>query len=273
MLTADQNRKIIAIASGVIFVFIGFTYYYFWISETSIVETTKFSNFCTTLSFLGIILGFTVMALDYCKDRDHMEKEDLNTKVKECQTNWIELEKLFISQYPYLDRLYGQMYPSHPEMKDIKLKLTDDEWRKVRVLEVHVCSILFQCIENICTYGDPDHLHEWVLVWKSWFQSKIVRRQWSVMRQFYTQSTQLWVDQHIMPLHPRRRPVSMTNSNQEPKSQMRNEQPNVNTSNIASKKAQRQLEKLPRQLEKLPRQLEKLPPPKNSGLKENYISL
>jgi hypothetical protein len=215
MLSADQRRQIIYIATGIIFVFIGFTYYYFWVSDASIADTTKFSHFCTTLSLLGIILGFTVLALDYCKVAEDKNTELQNIKVKECQTNWIELEKLFIANYPYLDRLYGQIYPSHPDMKDITLKLSPDEWRKVRILEVHVCSILFQSIENICIYAEPTQMVELIKVWRSWFQSQIVRRQWSVMREFCTPSTQLWIDQHVMPptpLIPNRKQLSKKNT-------------------------------------------------------------
>ncbi len=257
MLTADQHRQIIYIASGIIFVFIGFTYYYFWVSGTSIVETTKFSNFCTTLSFLGIILGFTVMAIDYCKTRDEVNTENTNTRVKECQTNWIELEKLFIAQYPYLDRLYSQMYPSHPEMKDVKLKLTPEEWRKVRVLEVHVCSILFQSIENICTYGDPEHLEEWIRVWRSWFQSQIVRRQWSVMREFYTPSTQLWIDQHVMPMTPRIPRRQQQKSNKPLK--LNPPKDEIIDSKVIAKPIERRLKPKPI--------------PQSKVIKENYLSL
>ncbi len=209
MVGLDQHRLLIYVTTAVTIIFVGIAYYLFWVIGLNLVETTKFGNFFAVLSFIGIILGFIVLITEYFKYQDEQATDDQNQRVNESQLNWIELEKMFITHYPYLDRLYSQMYPNNPALKDIKFKWTPEEWQKVKILETHTCSILFQIIENVCMTSDwtpehanQSHYNDWLKIWQSWFQSPIVRRQWNSMKTYYTPETQKCVNTHLLPSPP-----------------------------------------------------------------------
>jgi hypothetical protein len=203
MSTIDTHRQIIYIAFIIILLFFG-TVSYLWISNPKLFESTKFTNFCTVMSILGIILSFIVLVSEYHKMKDQKKIHDVEVKTNETQLNWIELEKLFISNYPYLSRLYSQMYATNPNFRNLDLKYSAEDWQKIQFLETHVCSILFQVIENICAKSDENdkdvHYHEWLPTWKSWFRSPIVQQQWNAMKPFYTPKAQACVNEHLYKL-------------------------------------------------------------------------
>jgi hypothetical protein len=168
--------------------------YYFEMSSSSWLGSSKFGNYVQTISALAVVLALIAFIVDYCKSCGL----DSNDKITHGY-NWIELEKFMASQYPYLIRLYREMTPKNPmwtQLHDNSFQIDDQV--KQRVLEAHVCSWIFQTLENFIGVGNgtQDDLSsfsikfpELIRTWKVWFQSGIIRQQWEAMKYQYNQQT------------------------------------------------------------------------------------
>lgn len=174
--------------------------YYFW-KNSDIVNSMKFMNYWEMLSAIGVIAGFFAIYVEYTKSLEQTALEQQQLFTQQMQANWIDLEKYFVTSYPYLTRLYQQIYDKNPTIMNPPLKWTPKEYHKMRMYEIHTCSILFQIIENIV--ASSSHLlqyeiDEWIVAWRSWFKSPIVREQWKYMRSYYNIKTQGFIDSCLL---------------------------------------------------------------------------
>ncbi len=166
--------------------------YYYWQNE-NIVSTQKFNNFWAMLSSIGVVAGLIAIVHEYYKNGDEKKYEQRQLFVQQTESNWIELEKYFVSNYPYLTRLYQQMYKDNPTITLPPINFDKKDLHKAKMHEIHVCAILFQIIENVSSFRSyllPAEFDTWIVTWKSWFRSDIVLEQWKYMKKFYNSYTQ-----------------------------------------------------------------------------------
>ena len=180
---------------------LGFTTYIFW-KNYEIVGTDQMNNYWEMLSAIGIIIGVAAIATEYIENTNQREYDRQQTFIEQTETNWIELEKYFVQNYPYLARLYQQMYPENYTLKGLPPNLSKDDMRKVIAVEQHTCSILFQIIENVYIFlssqlGSNEYCG-WLFVWKSWFKSSIIMEQWRLTKNYYSQQTKNFIDNCII---------------------------------------------------------------------------
>lgn len=173
----------------------------FW-CNFDLAGTTQMGNYWQMLSAMAVIMGVGAIIMQYIDSNHQREYEQQQTFISQTESHWIELEKYFAQNYPYLARLYQQIYSGNKTLRGLPKGLNKDEMEKVVAFEQHTASILFQIIENIYVFlssplGSSEYCG-WLNVWKSWFKSPIVLQQWHQTRSFYNQQTQNFIDYCII---------------------------------------------------------------------------
>ncbi|AYV84518.1 MAG: hypothetical protein Hyperionvirus28_6 [Hyperionvirus sp.] len=185
-------------------VFIGtiiYTYFYFKYNLGG-TGPKSYSNYLKTLTVIIIALAALVAVSQYKINSTKEEFDQTQTLLNEAQVNWIEMEKIFINNYPYGERLYQQIYKTNKILQNNKISVKDME--RVIAFEIHMCSILFQSIENVSwaikkITGDWSNIqYGWINAWRSWFKSPIIREQWELTKVFYGRITEEFVDKLII---------------------------------------------------------------------------
>jgi hypothetical protein len=147
---------------------------------------TKYQGTLSVLAGLTVIISFfinTNQAISQNKKiLENMESERQKELVRENEKYWVDLEKLFMNNYPYLNNLYIELYPDNKNLN--KVELSGLEKFHQSNLEVHVCNILYQIIENVL-HTESNLELSWKNVFKSWSKSEIFRSNWEVSKQFY----------------------------------------------------------------------------------------
>ena len=161
------------------------------------------ANFISTLTLIGTMVGAIIFIYQYNQSKNAEAASRLNVTIAELQSDWIDLETMFITNYPYLNRLYDQIYPNNRILSESHATLTtNEEIDKRDVFEVHMSTILFQIVENIYLQNiksdqyrgsNPQNL-AWINKFVSWFKSPILREQWQFRKKFYGSDTQQFVD-------------------------------------------------------------------------------
>ena len=161
----------------------------------------RYTNFISASTFSLFLIYYMYQALRTHHDHEwHMRK----TVIDQNNDRKIGFEKLFVENYPYLERLYKQLNNDNDTLKSIPSpSLNEEEKKKRRALEINMCAIIFQMIENIYTENktfDPESPHNavWIHKWKTWFKGPIIREQWSNMKENYTRSTQIYIDNNLL---------------------------------------------------------------------------
>jgi len=177
------------------------TYLYFYKD----ISSSGYSNYIISLTFLATFFPLIILIYQYQENNSELEKQKSKDVIRQMEADTISFEMMFIKHYPYLARLYQQIYPSR-HVGSISLpSLTPEQMKQRDFFEIHMCSIMFQYIENtLLTFNgynliDDDHqFAEWVLNWRSWFQSDIVKTQWENVKQYYGENTQDFIEQNII---------------------------------------------------------------------------
>jgi hypothetical protein len=165
----------------------------------------KYSNYIKTLPLVGILISLGGLIYQ----NNNIEREDNLTissqYLDHLGNDWFTLESTFLQYYPYSARLYKQMYPELP-LSVVSMTSREDEIKRSYV-EIHICSIIYQLIENIYIivtekrdWNDP-RSQEWLTVWKKWFSSPIVRENWKYMKQYYGSDVREIIDANIMAIY------------------------------------------------------------------------
>ena len=171
----------------------------FW--TTNIGQSDKFNKYVGFVSVFStnIIVGSFIITLQQ-NDREAKQRakdDDLRQAAlftSETEKNWIDLEKMFKEDYPYLAQLYREMYPENPNIPTPTL--TPEQEIEAKVKEEHACAIIFQTIENIIstTQSSPDQDFGWPRIFSSWTKSAIFQENWQYSKQFYNPTTQRFID-------------------------------------------------------------------------------
>jgi len=183
-------------------VFVSYLYFY------ADISSPNYANYVASLIFLATFFPLIILIYQYQENNNELEKEKSKDVVRNLENDSINLEMLFMTHYPYLAKLYQQIYHSDITSQLQLPTLTPDETKRQKFYEMHVCSILFQYIENTLLTSnaynispdDPQSV-EWILNWQTWFQSDIVRSAWTDIHKFYGKNTQDFIDEYILPVH------------------------------------------------------------------------
>jgi hypothetical protein len=171
--------------------------YIFW-DNFDIAGSNQVTNYFEMLGALSVIIGVGSIALDYTNDIREKEETQQQNQIDETQESWIDLEKFFVANYPYLARLYQQMNTNNPTLKGLPPNLSKEDMFKVEAFEKHTCSIIFQMIENVYIFissqsGSGEYC-AWLRIWQIWFKSPILLQQWRYTKMAYNIETQRFID-------------------------------------------------------------------------------
>lgn len=166
---------------------------------------SHYENYISTLILIGTMVAAVVFIYQYKQANDESRSDQIREYVRELRTNLIDFEKLFMEKYPYLSRLYQQIYQNNVTLQGLSPNLTGDQIRERSSYETHMCAIMFQIIENVYlenfreidSFNNPINV-AWINKWKSWFKSEIVREQWYYRKYFLSLDTQKFIEKNIL---------------------------------------------------------------------------
>jgi len=109
----------------------------------------------------------------------------------------VNIEGMFRSEYPYLQKLYSEIYSSNPGI--VVPELTKDQHLEATAKEQQACQILLQSIENIILTRTVSETHDsgWYNIFKSWLRSPTVREAWNNSKMFYNRQTGRFIEKII----------------------------------------------------------------------------
>ena len=159
--------------------------------KTNIAENThvtKYVSFISGISTVIIILSFVLTVYQYQKNEHDKE---YNQFISETEKNWIDLEKFFSNNYPYLATLYNQLNPT----ANLPLpQLTEEEKIQDSYKEHYACQMLFQIIENIISDKELPTKYGWSYIFINWGKSDIFRNIWKSSEKMYNPKTQDFIN-------------------------------------------------------------------------------
>ena len=177
-------------------IFLGLTISFF---KTDLYKSERFAKYTSVISVLAtlsIVVSFFInIKSNSDNDRrrsDQEEKDRQRDFEQETQKYWIDVEKMFIENYPYLNNLYKEMYSDNPNI--IPVQLSGQDLIEQQNLQQHVCQILFQTIENIYNTKSIDPNFGWQPIFEHWTKSDIFKSNWKYSKQFYNLETQKYID-------------------------------------------------------------------------------
>lgn len=167
--------------------------------KTPLGQNPKFLEYLGVISLLGGVLAIASFIQQEARAEELQARAMIDNIIKQNQDTMIQLENMLINE-PLLLRIYKQMYPENVPLQEIS---TEDG--PITAKEIHFTSVLFRLIENIISPiafeisdANTEYNRAWIRLFKSWFQSEIVRNQWRYTKQFYSVPTQQLVDAIIL---------------------------------------------------------------------------
>ena len=147
------------------------------------ISSSNYANYVNTLVLIGTIIIVIILIHQFKK-----ENESFDNKKEDVQNTYADIEKTFMQNYPYLERLYQQMYPDDEIKLNFNLS-SEEELRKRDAMENHMCNIIFYTIQNVIRNDTNNNSSSHHNIWKSWFRSEILRKQWYLMKHNFDQDT------------------------------------------------------------------------------------
>lgn len=169
------------------------TTYIYW--ETSIGDNPKFMRYITVISAVSTLV---IVLSNMYQIREFViksQQRDIDNYRKTTNNALIDVEKLFMDNSPKLNRLYREIFddkdiPNPPEITP-----------EIISMETHMAMILIQTVENVLLdYNDIDIDidDKWIMVFRQWFRSNIVRDLWNKRKIYYTDRFQHIVNTYLM---------------------------------------------------------------------------
>lgn len=180
---------------------VAFTIFTFFFWVTNISDNKKFFQYLSTLSTFSTI----IIIISFIYSIKQGEKEDIRRQadrdekksadfINETEKNWIDIEKFFNINYPYLSQLYKEIYQNNILIPSVTL--TPEQQTESKIKEQHATQILFQTIENIISTTPviKNAKWGWIKIFQSWSKSQIFQSNWSYSKNFYNPKTQEFID-------------------------------------------------------------------------------
>jgi hypothetical protein len=167
--------------------------------STDVYKNDKFMKYIgllsvfSTLAFiLSIMISLERNRNDDISRRKQEDERKAAQFISETEKNWIDLERLFSDNYPYLTALYMELYPNN--LITIP-PLTSEQQIETQDKEYHTCQILLQTIENIVNTEAIQSLnYGWLPIFQSWLKSPKLQKIWNVSKHFFNPTTNTFID-------------------------------------------------------------------------------
>jgi hypothetical protein len=182
---------------ALVIIAIAATTYSFW----KIGDRDSLVSYIGVISSVGIVIVFASFIVNY--EMGNTTAQISNDTMFDTLTTegWIDIEKMFNKEYPYLSRLYRQMYPSIPYIYEVPV---DDEALRLNK-ETHACQIILREIENVflgngglSTNWQTQQM-SWLYSFQQWLSSDILRREWEGSKHLYRPDTRTFIDTVVIP--------------------------------------------------------------------------
>lgn len=157
----------------------------------------KYLGLLGAFATITIIISFLITLQANVREEDRRRKEDQDKQAAnftaETQRYWVDVERQFSDEYPYLASLYKELYP---QSSIIVPQLTSEQEAEAKNRQWHMCAQLIQLIENIVNTSqiNPEQNYGWTVVFISWLKSKTLQSVWNDTRQYYNPITQTFID-------------------------------------------------------------------------------
>jgi hypothetical protein len=155
-------------------------------------------EYATVITGVSVLLVLATFAYQYIDGQQTDIDERERGRIALTSEAMVDVEKQFSSSYPYLERLYSQIYYPTSPTRDV------DDTTKREDLERHMTQILFRHMQSIFDFNgglstvwettDPQSLS----LFKRWFSSSIVREQWENTKDIYPDDLQVFVSKQVM---------------------------------------------------------------------------
>lgn len=165
-------------------------------------DRTIIHNYLSALSGLGILMVLiTFVASSYYQDIQ-LSNSNLDT-VNEIRRNlYSDIQKYYIDNYPYLNRLYGQLFSS----SNIPQPDVTDTLRQ-ESLEIFLMGDLLQTVEEVYSLNKEVGWSNgvwlaWYETFKSWFQSPLLLAYWKKNSKYYDPAVNRFIYEIIRGVGP-----------------------------------------------------------------------
>jgi len=189
-----QLTRVAIIIIVVIIVILTFLSLYYWKHP----ETRgQIHDYLSTISGLGVLMVLVTFVISsYYQDVQltKLYNDGINHIRRRLYTDTLNS---YIKYYPYLNRLYSQLYPEQhipvPTITDID---------KRDSLEILAMSELLQVVEEVVNLNDHASWSEgiflsWFETFRSWFQSPLLQKFWTNNTKYYDPRVNAFIQQLI----------------------------------------------------------------------------
>lgn len=164
----------------------------YWFTPLSSNE--KFSKYISVLSVLSTLVVVASFIFSMQQSRKQQEEKERQEFMQDTNQYWVSIQGMFMKEYPYLQKLYSELYSSNPEI--VVPPLTDEQKTEARAKEEQACQTLLQTIENIVLTRKVSETHEvgWYNIFKSWLKSPTLKNSWINSKSFYNTRTAEFIE-------------------------------------------------------------------------------
>lgn len=157
-------------------------------------------EYATVITGVSVILVLASFAYQYIDGENDEKETRIRDRISLTSEAMIDIEREFNTNYPYLQRLYSQIYPSIPTVPVI----IDNKVREENI-EIHMVQILLRHMQSIFSFnGGLQTVWEetdpiWLKNFRMWFSSPIVRDIWERSRDLYPDDMNVFIEKQIIP--------------------------------------------------------------------------
>jgi predicted PurR-regulated permease PerM len=189
-----MTLSIYLILAVLFIIFVIITYIY-WVYDKKITIKHYISAISTvgiTLIIIGFIYNYTKQVSNGVSTKEQNNIELINGTL-------VSLEKLFMDNYPYLEKLYQQM---NRLPKDIPSNIDKSVENNDTI---HASQIILQSFENNVTAlggskadWESSTRKPWLVEFRRWFSSPELRKMWNLSQRLYGRDTIDFYNRYIL---------------------------------------------------------------------------
>jgi len=172
---------------------------FYWIFDLE--KYKKWTHYQESIYWCGIIIILISFILDrmYRDDRSSLQYATLTNEQQE--NSFIEIDEMFLKYYPESLFLY---YDIHGFGDQFTKGIKYDPAKRMQ-FEMVMSNFIFRKLENtysLFAHGilptKDEEYFEWLSIWKHWFKSPILRRNWIQNKSYYKTNTVNFIDNTIL---------------------------------------------------------------------------
>jgi hypothetical protein len=149
-----------------------------------------FSRLNQYIFIIGIFTTIIILS-NFFLSIETIEEDQNKKNIEIINDNFIEVEKLFDYNYPFLTKLYSEI---NPESGIIPVVLPTEQQYENSVKEIHMCNILIKIIETSVDLGIQNELKQ---TFSNWISSEIFRMNWDKVKNNYKKDTNNFIKNYL----------------------------------------------------------------------------